>query len=568
MNCKSYIYSIFAASLLLGGCTKDFLDINDNPNQPTSAELGKLLTGVQRSVGYAFAPGCSGDIDGSSLSILGSILSSYTFHLSSREVDNYSITNSYSTLGNTWSNAYINALCNNDAVIVAAEASDNKKYAGVAKIQKAYVFAGLVDLWGDIPFTEFNIPGLYKPKADKSEDIYNACIALIEEGIADLLDETSANLTQMENCDIFYGGNITKWVKAANTLKLKLLVNSRNAKADITEWNSKLTQLLNENNFIGNDEDWQLKHSTQDNPDERNAAFVDEYLGGQSTYYISPWIYETMKGLTYNVTENPFENIEDPRVPYYWVNQLSSATAEAQNETDYRHEAFVSIFFASGSSYSSNAQRETSTFIGIYPCGGKFDNGSGGRCGASSGTGTAPDKMLQAYSVPFLKAELILTEGISGDAKAELEDGIRRAIYHVNSVSQAAKGGIDVPSISASETDDFVSRVLKKYDAADAEGKLNIVMTQKWIANFFNAVEAYTDMRRTGYPVVPKTGLRNAVSPYSSEKAGTPEEVNIPLKSIIGFPRAMWYPFSEVSRNPNITNEGRILQNSLIFWDK
>ena len=272
MNCKSYIYSIFAASLLLGGCTKDFLDVNDNPNKPTAAELGKLLTGVQRSVGYSFAPGCSSDIDGTSFSILGSILSSYTFHLSSREVDNYSISNSYSTLGNTWMNAYVNALTNNDEVITTAEASDNKKFAGVAKIQKAYVFSGLVGLWGDVPFSEFNIPGLYKPKADKAEDIYNACIALIEEGIADLLDETSANLTKMENNDIFYGGNTAKWIKAGNTLKLKLLVNSRKAKTDIKEWDSKLSQLLSENNFIENGEDWQLKHSTQDNPDERNAA--------------------------------------------------------------------------------------------------------------------------------------------------------------------------------------------------------------------------------------------------------------------------------------------------------
>ena len=176
--------------------------------------------------------------------------------------------------------------------------------------------------------------------------------------------------------------------------------------------------------------------------------------------------------------------------------------------------------------------------------------------------------MLQAYSVPFLKAELILTEGISGNAKEELENGIRRAMFHVNSVSQSAKGGVEVPEIKEDDINDYITKVLRRYENADSEGKLNIVMTQKWIANFFNAVEAYTDMRRTGYPVVPKTGLRNALSPYSSEKAGSPESVNIPLKSIIGFPRAMWYPFTEVSRNPNITNEGRVLQNSLIFWDK
>ena len=316
-------------------------------------------------------------------------------------------------------------------------------------------------------------------------------------------------------------------------------------------------------------EDFEFKHTQKDNPDERHPAYVDEYLGGQSTYYISPWIYEIMSGINLNVKDNPFTGIVDPRIPYYWVNQIK-ADGEAQNTTDYRSGAFVSIFFASNSSSSGNDQRSTSSFIGIYPCGGKYDNGQGGKCDKNVGTGVAPEKMLQAYSVPFLLAELYLTGETNGDAKVALENGIKYSIKHVNSVSQnAAAEGSNVPSISDDAVTAFVGKILAKYDAAiNNEEKLRIVMTQKWIANFFNPVEAYNDIRRTGYPTLLSSGTDYAQSPYKNSKTPELGPIDIPLKGINAYPRAMWYPTSEVTRNPNITNNGRNLSSPIVFWDK
>lgn len=560
MKLKKIISPACLMLLLFASCTSGYLDVNDDPNSPTKAELKKVLTGAQVEVGKSFAPG----------SYIGTSLPSYIFHLTSREVDNFGLSASYSTLGNTWLQSYAYGLKNTNAVINEAEATNNWIYAGIGKLMKAYLFANVVDLWGDVPYSESNVENNYKPKLDSSKDIYNSLFDLIDDALTDL-NKTEGNLLTPASDDLFYGGNKAKWIKMGNTLKLKLLLQSRKAQSDITGWSEKLSSVLAANNFILNGEDFEFKHTSKDNPDERNGAFVDEYGGGQSTYYINPWLYETMSGMTLNVTNNPFANISDPRIPYYWVNQIKS-DATAQNNTDYRDGAFVSLFFASNSSASGSDQRNTSTFIGIYPCGGKYDDGSAGKVGIDSGTGVAPEKMLQAYSVPFMLAELYLTGAATGDARAALKMGIERSITHVNTVSQAAKlGSATVPVIRITDANviDFINKVLAVYDGASSnEEKLRVVMTQKWIANFFNSIEAYSDIRRTGYPTLLASNVSFALSPYKSSKEPEQGVTEIPLKGVNAFPRAMWYPTSEVTRNPNVTNSGRNLSTPLVFWDK
>ena len=541
------------AALALSGCN---LDINKDPYVVTNLNFDQLLTATEYEVGINFAEG----------NYLNANFSAYVHHTVSREIDNYSLVASYATLGNTWEQAYKFSIKNCDALIENADKSGDAICAGIGRVLRTHVYLNLVDLWGDVPYSEANVAGIDKPKADKSVDIYNALLESLNAAIANFNDEKAANANAPADNDLFFKGDVKKWIKAANTLKLKLLVQSRLAKSQVKDWKSELDALLAGDNFLADGEDLQFPHSTAMTPsDERNSGYVDEYQGGQKTVYISPWFYECMSGNTYNWKDNPFVRIKDPRIPYYFYNQVA-ADGDAANKTDYRDGAFISIVFGSNSGFTSMTQEKAMTTLGIYPVGGKFDKGEGTPIDAKSGNGIAPDKMLMAYSVPFMKAELILAGEASGDAKEELKKGIASSIAHVNSVTAAADP--TAPKLEGDAVTDFIDAVLAKYDAANDNRKMEIVMTQKWIANFYNPVEAYNDIRRTGYPVLFKGDAENlAWSPYAQEVEATPGLVSFELVNLLDFPRILYYPQSETTVNPNITNKGRIVSSKNVFWD-
>lgn len=551
------LYYLIVASLLvpmISGCS---LDINKDPYAVTDLDVKQLLTAAEYEVASTFSEGY----------YLNANFSSYVHHTCSREIDNYSLVSSYSTLGNTWSQAYRYAIKNCDELISNGDANGNAIYAGIGRVLRTHIYMALTDLWGDIPYSEANVAGIETPKADASKDIYNDLLVSLNKAIANFNDSEAANTIVPSSNDLFYKGDVEKWTKAANTLKLKLLVQSRLAKNEINGWDTELSALLAENNFIGNGEDLQFPHSSTTAPlDERKYGFVDEYEGSQKNVWISPWFYETMSGKTYNFKENPFRGIEDPRTKYYWFNQIK-ATDNAANPTDYRDGAFISIMMASNSGYTSGTQDATMTTLGIYPVGGKYDDGNGGKIGPKSGSGIAPDKMLQAYSVPFMKAELVLAGETTGDAASLLKEGILASIYHVNTVSLAA--AVSTPAIRSADAEAFATKVLEKFTAATTtDKKMEIVMTQKWIANFFNPVEAYNDIRRTGYPKL-FTGDENnmAWTPYKQSVEPVAELTSFNLNTILAYPRIMWYPNGEITTNPNISNNARVVSEKTVFWD-
>lgn len=554
---KNKFLNILGAGLIAFSVSSCDLDINKDPYAVTDLNLSQLLTAVEYEISASFAEG----------SYLNANFSAYTQHTVSREIDNYSLIPSYATLGNTWNNIYIYGIKNADALIEEANKANLSYYAGIGRVLRVYAYMNLVDLFGDIPYSEANVPGIEFPKADESADIYNALLVELNQALSDFA-ATEGNSTKPASNDLFYNGDIQKWIKATNTMKLKLLTQSRFAKDEIANWETELAALIQEDNFLANGEDLQFPHTGTLSPaDERKSGYVDEYEASQKSVWISPWMHEIMNGLSYNVKNNPFVGISDPRVPYYYFNQLK-ADEDAQNATDYRDGAFVSIMMGSNTPYVSMMQDASMSVVGIYPVGGKYDDGNGGAIGAKSGSGIAPDKMLQAYSVPFMKAELALAGEITADAKALLQEGIEASIYHVNAV--VAKADANAPLIEDASM--FIQNVMQQYDRANDERKMEIVMTQKWIANFYNPVEAYSDIRRTGYPVL-LTGNeeRMAYSPFDHTEAATDLTAEggaeLPLVKIADYPRVLWYPQDECNVNPNITNKDRNITVSNVFWD-
>lgn len=551
-NIMKFLFILFTV-FSITACTENWLDINDDPNKPTTPELSRLLSGSERFMVYALGQG----------NFIGNGLSSYTHHLVSREVQNYGMDPTANNIYNSWNYFYIYSLIDFDAIIKTAEPDGNLMYAGIAKTLKAYTFSMMVDLWGDIPYSEYNVPGLTDPKPDTGKDIYNAIIGVLEDGLADLQNTEAANSLKPGSDDFFYAGNKDKWIHLNNTILLKLLLQTRNAKSDISDWQTKLNTLIAADKFIATGEDFQFWYTAKVSPDERHPTFTSAYSSRSTTYWISPYFYETMKGLTYNNTKNPFADIDDPRIPYYFFNQLKTGGA-AQNNYPYREGNFLSIFFADNGGNSAGDQASSQTKPGLYPCGGKYDDGNGGAVSASTGTGAAPLKLLTFHSLKYMLAELALTGETTGDAKTLLKQGMDAAIAHVGTV--AAKQS--VAAISAANRDAFTTAVLAKYDAADAAGKLEIVMTQKWIGNFFAPIDVYTDYRRTGYPTLfdPANTADPGYGVNPTPIAGSPARV--PIMPIVSFPRSLYYSTTtETDLNPNLTQKTD-LSVRFIFWDK
>ena len=557
---KNRLFYLLGTGLVALSMTSCDLDINKDPYDVTDLDLNQLLTCTEYEVGITFSEGY----------YLNSNFGAYVQHTTSREIDNYSLVANYSTLGNTWEQAYKYAIKNCDEMIKQGDEQNSPTYAGIGRVLRAYTYLNMVDLWGDIPYSQANVEGIESPEADPSVEIYNDLLKVINQAIENFKVNGTESITIGSN-DLFYAGNKAKWLKAANTLKLKLLTQSRLAKDQITGWSSELSALIAENNFMTDGDDLQFPHSKAETPsDERNSGFVDEYAGGQKSVWINPWFYEIMNGKTYNVKNNPLAGIVDPRCPYYYYCQATEGQ-KAANRTDYRDGAFISIFMGSNSGLASGTQEDVMTCVGIYPVGGQFDEGNGGKIDQKKGSAAAPDKMLLAYSVPFMKAELILAGAITGDAKQCLEDGIKASIAHVNSVTKTCDA--TVPSIGTAAVNEFVSSVIAKYDAASADRKLEIVMTEKWIANFYNSVEAYSDIRRTGYPVLfngQNNGDRAIYTPYEQTEEATPAAVPVQYESvrILDYPRIMWYPDGETQVNKNISNVDRVVSKKTVFWDK
>ncbi len=96
------------------------------------------------------------------------------------------------------------------------------RYAGISKIMQAFTFSITTDAWGDIPFSEaLRFEGNLRPVYDRSEDVYTGILALIDSGVEDL-SKQSEFIPAGE--DLIYGGDLAKWRRFANTLKLRLYV--------------------------------------------------------------------------------------------------------------------------------------------------------------------------------------------------------------------------------------------------------------------------------------------------------------------------------------------------------
>ena len=519
----------------IGSCSKSTFDINVDPNNPASLPANNLLPQIEKNLG-----------DASTISNgISDVLEVYMHRITVREAPNaYGVTGSSGYVESMWDPYYSRAITNSDIIINKATAAGNFKYSGIAKIIKAFIFSQLVDVFGDVPFTDADKLGetVLNPKFDDDATIYPALFTLIDQGIADLNNPAINPLIPGAD-DVIYGGSVTKWVKMANTLKLKMYTQERKV-TDVTAAVKAL--LASPATLISSTADnFQLPY-TKDN---QNPGYGD-YGAPQRTHYISPWFYEIMKGYNQNI----FTNNPDPRIPYYWFNQTTATQTTTNNgfKTEYRDGPFVSIYFGSNGVNSGFDQSNTMTVLGIYPVGGKYDDGkgSGGKLSSSSSTGAAPYRFITYADRLYLEAELINTGFATGDAKAVTMAAITESFKMVDAVVLMT-GVPNVPVLSGTApVTAYITKVMADYDANPSK-QLQIIMTQKWISSFGGAIDAYSDYRRTGFPVIFDPNAAGIVQPPLHGNPLVDPQEPVKVSANRDFPLSLPWPASELNSNSN-----------------
>src|SRR5690606_10170173 len=114
-------------------------------------------------------------------------------------------------------------------------------------------------------------------------------------------------------------------------------------------------------------------------------------------------------------------------------------------DVEYRDGGFVSKYFGSvGVNRGKNMQNQVSLF-GIYPVGGRYDDGQGGAVSATSGTGAVPYRLITYADILFLKAELIQEGIVSGDVAAALEEAINESFVMIDDVVDGSGSSQAIP---------------------------------------------------------------------------------------------------------------------------
>jgi len=200
---------------LLSSCDR-WVDtsLNVNPNNPADVSMDLLLPAVEGALAWQY---------GSDPSRFASL---YTQHHSGVDRQHLGYYQDYSLgegdIDNYWQNIY-RTMGNCYTLIKKAEAQQSPYYAGVARILMAYSIGLVTDGFGDVPFSEaFQGQANTHPKYDSQQQIYIA--------IGRLLDTALQNLNQAQSIfkpgadDYFYGGDLSKWKKAANALKVRYAI--------------------------------------------------------------------------------------------------------------------------------------------------------------------------------------------------------------------------------------------------------------------------------------------------------------------------------------------------------
>ncbi|SDW66488.1 SusD/RagB family nutrient-binding outer membrane lipoprotein [Flavobacterium degerlachei] len=437
-NISKILLIIFSFGALTS-CEQD-LDVNTNPNTPDAITPDLALASAEASLIA---------MTGGELANMGGFYAQY--HTQAPSAGQYDAIDEYNlptTFGNrAWDELYSGCLNDLQFVITESELQGNTGKVLIAKLLQSYTYQVLVDVFGDVPYTEA-LAGVtnINPKVTPGDEIYTDLINTINTAVANYNANPvpSAFGTQ----DVIYQGDMTNWLKFANTLKLKIYM--RMAYTSLAN-PAAVRALLAENNFVTAD-----------------AKFAN--FGTQISQ----------------------------RNPFFEVN-LSSSPGLG----DINHVASNTLmqFYEQNSDPRRNAvyrASSTGTYASLDQGNGAAFNNTAPSYARPNVTAQTPVYLITVAESNFLQAEALIRYSAQAGAKAKYDLGV---------ASSFSTYGLPTASATALTA---TGAVYEFITGLATEQAVRQVMIQKWaaLANV-NNIEAYIETTRTKFPEVVPFGTQD-----------------------------------------------------------
>ena len=435
--------------LLLIGCTKNFDERNTSPTgliELSAQDMRSLFPGAQT------ASLVNSQFHTTSMLFAGMYCQYFAGTNPGQESHRYVMVQRWMSI---WPDTYTNMAVKLVNIIEQTKSKDPSINA-VARIWKVWAFHRLTDYFGPVPYSKIG-KDTTVVHYDSQKDIYYDLFKELDEASTDLKNNLSK--PSFAEKDLIYGGDNAKWLKFANTLRLRLAIRISNvepAKAKIEAekaYSNGVMTVQSDGAFLKTSADF------------RNGL---NGITGENGTRMSATMESLLKG--YN----------DPRLSKFWRPAASDGLYRGAR---------------SGMSVQQQSMPENSPNV-LSNVSLKYD---------PVNRNTTPQVVMYVAEAYFLRAEGALNGwNMGGTAQDLYEKGIEMSMFE-NGVTDAVeiKNYINGTSLPMAPGGYFNTPALTdipvKFSTIPAKQREQIG-TQKWLAMFPEPHEAWAEIRRTGYP--------------------------------------------------------------------
>jgi hypothetical protein len=456
--------AVMSSLLLTTSCTKDFQEINTDPNNTINALPQQLL-----------APALVDMLTYNQIRnrTFNNELMQVTVDMSDSEGKVFRYDYRASWADYLWNGWYTQLTNFKDIFKISSEGINyNQSYMGISLICQSWIYSLLTDTYGDVPYFQSNEArdsGIYEPAFNSQKEIYLDIFKQLER--ADTL--LRANTAITASSDPVYYGNISRWRKFGNSLYLRLLLRV-SGKAEVSQFVQAKIREIVENPLLypvmeNNNESAVLRWTGA-------APYTSPLLGVREQDFRAPGIAEFF-----------IDNLiiwNDPRI------DLTYGTGSPTITNRWGIAPFQGSIAGVKSGYAPGENpAKKSYFYSIT-----HNSGTGPTLMNDPMTGI----IMNYAELQFILAEAAAKGWISGSAESYYEKGVEASIKY-----WLPNWPINVKT--------YLQQADMQWDDSETlEEKMEKIHLQKYYALFLVDLQQWFEFRRTGHPILPKgAGLRN-----------------------------------------------------------